>query len=135
MISPTSTFNESTKIQTRRFEINQHVYERQVLRMKRQRNSIKREVTPPTIPPKILKLPYELIFQSGEKNKSKKFKSSQNYMQRVNVIIHNVVHGDDDKVSTYENKIDVPIDSNNQTEIIYSVIVDGKPVLASTAVS
>ena len=47
-------------------------------------------------------------------------------------MIHNLVHGDDDKDSVDTNKIDVSVDKN-QTEIIYSVIVGGKPVLASTA--
>lgn len=131
LISPTKTFNESEKIRTRRFEINRHVYERQVLRMKRQRNPVKRE-SPPTPPPKSLKLPYEIIFKAGDQNKSKKLKSHQNFMQKVQVMIH-AVHGDEDRDSIDTNKIDVPFDKNNQTEIIYSVIVGGKPVLASTA--
>lgn len=53
-------------------------------------------------------------------------------MQKVTVMIHNLLHGDEDKDIIDTNKIDVPIDKN-QTEIIYSVIVGGKPVLASTA--
>lgn len=52
-------------------------------------------------------------------------------MQKVTVMIHNLAHGDEESIDT--NKIDVPFDKNNQTEIVYSVIVGGKPVLASTA--
>lgn len=131
LLSPTSTFNGSEKIRTRRFEINRHVYERQVLRMKRQRNAVKREA--PLTPPKTLKLPYEIVFQNTDKIKSKKLKSNQNFMQKVSVVIHNVVHGDEDKDVIDTNKIDVPTDRSNLTEIIYSVIVNGKPILASTA--
>lgn len=132
VIQPTQTFNGSEKIRTRRFEINRNVYEHQVLRMKRQRNTVKRE-SPPTPPPKTLRLPYEILYRSEDKNKSRmlKTKSNQNFMQKVIVTIHNLEHGDDDVIDT--NKIDVPIDKSNQTEIIYSVIVGGKPVLASTA--
>lgn len=130
-ISPTSTLNGSEKIRTRRFEINQHVYERQVLRMKRQRNAVKREA-PPTPPVKTLKLPYEILFQNADKVKNKKLKANQNFMQKIHVVIHKLVHEDEDKDMIDANKIDVPID-RNQTEIIYSVIVGGKPVLASTA--
>lgn len=136
VIMPTATFNGSEKIQTRRFEINRNVYERQVLRMKRQRNTVKHEsppTPPPTPPPKSLRLPYEILFRSEDRNKSRKLKtkSNQNFMQKVIVTIHNLSHGDDEVIDT--NKIDVPFDKSNQTEIIYSVIVGGKPVLASTA--
>lgn len=129
MISPTKTINGSEKIRTRRFEINRNVYERQVLRMKRHKNTVKRE-SPPTPPPRSLKLPYEIVFKSDDKNKSKRLKSHQNFMQKVTVMIHNLI-GDEDIIDS--NKIDIPIDKNNQTEIIYSVIVGGKPILASTA--
>lgn len=126
-ISPAKTFNGSEEIRTKRFAINRHVYERQMLRMRKQRVRPKRE-NPPTPPPQILKLPYE-VFQGFEKNK--KLKSNQNFMQKVSVMIHNLAHGDDEIIDS--NKIDVSVDKNNQTEIIYSVIVGGKPVLASTA--
>lgn len=132
VISPTRTFNDSDKIRTRRFEINRHVYERQVLRMKRQRNTVKRE-SPPTQPVKILRLPYEFFSSNGDKNKSIKLKSNRSFMQKVSVVIHNLALGDDEKDIIDSNKIDVPVDKTNQTEIIYSVIVGGKPVLASTA--
>lgn len=128
VISPTRTFNASEEIRTRRFEINRHVYERQVMRMKRQRNTVKRES--PSSPS--AKAPYEIVFQNGDANKSKKLKSNQNFMPRVSVMIHNL-QGDDDKDIIDTNKIDVPTDKSNQTEIIYSVCVGGKPVLASTA--
>lgn len=132
VIMPTATHNGSEKIRTRRFEINRNVYERQVLRMKRQRNTVKRE-SPPTPPPKSLRLPYEILYRNDAKNQNRmlKTKSNQNFMQKVVVTIHNLSHGDDEVIDT--NKIDVPFDKNNQTEIIYSVIVGGKPVLASTA--
>lgn len=132
LISPTKTFNVSEKVRTRRFEINRHVYERQVLRMKRQRNVVKREAPLPPLG-KTMKLPYEIVFQSADKNKNIKLKSNQSFRQKVSVIIHNVVHGEEDKDAIDTNKIDVPTDRSNQTEIIYSVIVGGKPVLASTA--
>lgn len=128
VISPTRTFNASEEIRTRRFEINRHVYERQVLRMKRQRNTVKRDSPSPTSK----KAPYEIVFQNGDTNKSKKLKSNQSFMQRVSVMIHHL-QGDDDKDIIDTNKIDVPSDKSNQTEIIYSVCVGGKPVLASTA--
>lgn len=131
VITPTRTFNDSEQIRTRRFEINRHVYERQVLRMKRQRNTVKRE-SPPTPPVKTLKLPFEFLTQS-DGNKSKKLTSNQHFMQKVSVVIHNLALGDDDKDIFDSNKIDVPMDKTNQTEIIYSVIVGGRPVLASTA--
>lgn len=128
VISPTKTFNASEAIRTRRFEINRHVYERQVLRMKRQRNTVKRESSASPSG----KAPYEIVFQNGETNKSKKLKANQNSMQRVSVMIHNL-QGEDEKDLIDANKIDVPTDKTNQTEIIYSVCVGGKPVLASTA--
>lgn len=98
------------------------------MRMKRQRNTVKRES--PSSPS--AKAPYEIVFQNGDANKSKKLKSNQNFMPRVSVMIHNL-QGDDDKDIIDTNKIDVPNDKSNQTEIIYSVCVGGKPVLASTA--
>ena len=125
-ISPTKTFNDSEIIRTRRFTINRYVYERQVLRMKRQR--IKREA-PPAEPPHYKKLPFEINFQ--DRARERKLKSNQNFMRKVTVMIHNLAHGEVDSIDI--NKIDVPFDKNNQTEIIYSVIVGGKPVLASTA--
>lgn len=94
--------------------------------MKRQR--VKRE-SPPTEPPQIQRLPYETSFQ--DRNKNKKLKTHQNFMQKVTVMIHNLDQGDEESIDT--NKIDVSFDKNNQTEIVYSVIVGGKPVLASTA--
>jgi hypothetical protein len=94
--------------------------------MKRQR--VKRDL-PPTEPPQYQKLPFEINFQ--DRNKNKKIKSNQNFMQKVTVMIHNLVHGDEESIDS--NKIDVNFDKNNQTEIVYSVIVGGKPVLASTA--
>ena len=113
IIAPTSTFNLSEKVRTRRFEINKYVYERQVLRMKRQGN--------------------DALHQGADISKSIKLKTSKNFMQKINVIIHNVVHGDEDKDFTDINKLNLPSDRSNLTEIIYSVIVGGKPVLASTA--
>lgn len=129
-ISPTKTLNASEEIRTRRFEINKHVYERQVIRMKRQRVPVKREA-PPSKPPITLKLPspYEIIYKSDDKSKNKKLKSNQNFMQKVSVMIHRVAHDEEEGSDT--NKLDNNL--TNQTEIIYSVIVGGKPVLATTA--
>lgn len=123
-ISPTRTFNESVKIRTRRFEINRNVYERQVLKMKRQMNKVKREV---------LQIPQpktEISFKPDERNKNMKGKN-QNFMQKVSVTIHDLMN--EDRNSFDSNRIDVLMDKKNQTEIVYSVIVNGKPVLASTA--
>lgn len=127
VIKPTRTFNGTEKIHTRRFEINRNVYERQVLRMKRQRNTVKTDPSPPTPPFKTIKFP----FPNDEKNKSRKLKSHQNFMQKVTVMIHNLLHGDGEVIDA--DKIEVAMDRSNHTEIIYSVIVGGKPVLASTA--
>lgn len=132
IISPTKTLNASEEIRTQRFEINKHVYERQILRMKRQRVPAKRELTPPpTRPPITLKLPapYEIIYKSDDKSKSKKLKSNQNFMQKVSVLIHKLASDEDEGSET--NKVDTSL--GNQTEIIYSVIVGGKPILATTA--
>lgn len=131
-IFPTKTLNASEEVKTRRFEINKHVYERQKLRMKSQRVFVKRESPAP--PPIQLKLPapYKLIFRTDDK--SQKLKSN-NFMQKVSVMIHNLVHEDDD-VASDTNRLDPSIENSNlinQTEIIYSVIVGGKPVLATTA--
>lgn len=52
-------------------------------------------------------------------------------MQKVTVMIHNLLHGDGEVIDA--DKIEVAMDRSNHTEIIYSVIVGGKPVLASTA--
>lgn len=131
-IQPTKTFNSSEEIRTRRFEINKHVYERQVLRMKRHRVPVKRESPSlPSKPPITLKLPapYEIIYKTNEKSKSKKLKSNQNFMQKVSVMIHKLDHDDEEGSDT--NRIET--DLTNHTEIIYSVIVGGKPILATTA--
>lgn len=127
-ISPTKVYDGTEEVRTKRFAINRHVYERQILRMRKQRVRPKRE-TAPTNPPRHLKLPFESFhgFERGEK----KFIKNQNLLQKVQVLIHNLSQDDDDPVDS--NKIDVSIDKSNQTEIIYSVIVNGKPVLASTA--
>lgn len=130
MISPTKAFQKYELIRTRRFVINRNVYERQVL-MQQKRNHIKRELRE-SHPPKLMETPYEIMFKTDEKAKSSKLKN-HNFMQKVSVTIHNLVHGDEDKNEIDENKINVPVDISNQTEIIYSVIVNGKPVLASTA--
>lgn len=128
-ISPTKTLNASEEIQTRRFEINKHVYERQVLRMKRHRVPVKREA--PSKPPINLKLPapYEIIYMTDDKSKNKKLKSNQNFMQKVSVMIHKLDHDEEEGSDT--NRIET--DLTNHTEIIYSVIVGGKPILATTA--
>ena len=132
LISPTKTVNESQIVRKKKFEINRFVYERQVLRMKRQKVSVTKRDSP-TPPPITQRLPYEILFNDSNRNKTRKFqKSGNNLLQKVQVMIHNLVHGDDDKDSVDTNKIDVSVDKN-QTEIIYSVIVGGKPVLASTA--
>lgn len=131
-ISPTKTLNASEEIRTRRFDINKQVYERQVLRMKRHRVPAKRESpSPPSRPVITLKLPkpYEVIFNTDDKSKSKKLKSNQNFMQKVSVMIHKLDHDEEEGSDT--NRIDT--DLTNHTEIIYSVIVGGKPILATTA--
>jgi hypothetical protein len=127
-ISPTKTLNASEEIRTRPFQINKHVYERQTLRMKRHRVPVKRES--PSKPPITLKLPapYEIVYKTNDKSKSKKLKSNQNFMQKVSVMIHK--HRDDEEGSD-TNRIET--DLTNHTEIIYSVIVGGKPILATTA--
>lgn len=135
VITPTRTFNSSEMITTRRFEINRQVYERQVIRMKRQRITVKRE-SPPDEPSKTQRLPYDFISKSDGNKKSRKLKSNQNFMQKVSVMIHNVLHGDDEKDSLAggdTNRLDVDKLMANQSEIIYSVIVGNKPVLAITA--
>lgn len=101
--------------------------------MKRQRTPSKPEAQP-TSPPITLNLPYDVIYQTTEK--SKKLQTaprSRNFLQKVSVVILNATHGEDDKESFDSNRIDLAKDKINQTEIIYTVIVDGKPVLASTA--
>lgn len=129
---PSKTFNESELVRTRRFSINSHVYERQVLKMKKQKNHVQKRNSL-TLPPITQKLPYEIIFNDSRKHRGKKFhKTNQNVMQKVRVTIHDLVNGDQDDRHIDTNKIDVPIEKN-QTEIIYSVIIGGKPVLASTA--
>lgn len=101
--------------------------------MKRQRNQVKQEPQP-TSPPITLKLPYDVIYQTTEKSKKlKTLPRSRNYLQKVSVVIHNATHGEEDRESVDSNKLDPTRDKSNQTEIIYSVIVDGKPVLAYTA--
>ncbi|KAL7030859.1 hypothetical protein ACKWTF_006810 [Chironomus riparius] len=130
-ISPTKTLvNGSEPIRTQSFKINKYVYERQMLRMKRQHVSAKRDL--PTSPPIHLKVPppYEIIYRNDDKSKSKKLKAGNNFMRDVSVRIHNITHGDDDSVPS--NKIDLS-HMSNQTELIYSVTVRGKPVLAITA--
>lgn len=132
-ISPTKTLNATEEIRTRRFEINKHVYERQVLRMKRQRVPSKREALPPSPPHSTLKLPknFEIVYKSDDKSKSKKLKAHQNsLMQKVSVMIHKVARDDEDEGND-TNKLETNL--TNQTEIIYSVIVGGKPILATTA--
>lgn len=118
-ISPTKTFNSSNEIRTRRFEINKNVYERQILQMKRHRVPVKRET--PSKPPITLKLPapYEIIYKTDDKSKSKKLKSNQNFMQKVSVMILNTTS--------------IETDLTNHTEIIYSVSVGKKPIPAKTA--
>lgn len=130
-ISPTKTLvNGSEPIRTQSFKINKYVYERQILRMKRQHVPAKRDQ--PTSPPIHLKVPppYEIIYRNEDKSKSKKLKAGNNFMRDVSVRIHNITHGDDDGVPS--NKIDLS-HMSNQTELIYSVTVRGKPVLAITA--
>jgi hypothetical protein len=130
-ISPTRTFRGQEKIRTERFSINRHVYERQVLRMKRQRNEVKPETT---TTPKGFKS-FLGVANKSPRNRNKTLEPSRNFLQKVSVMIHNVVHGDEEKDSIDSNKIDLAKDrdKNNQTEIVYSVIFDGKPILARTA--
>lgn len=134
-IAPTKTLiNGSEEIKTQTFKINKYVYERQILRMKRQHVPAKREMVSSQTPPPIqlkLPVPYEIIYRNDDKSKSKKLKAGNNFMREVSVMIHNVTHGDDE-VSGDTNKTD-PLSMSNQTEIIYSVTVRGKPVLAITA--
>lgn len=71
-------------------------------------------------------------------DQKKKFTATdeKNLLRRVNIRIHKLAHGDDVEAATDENKIDLTLPSdekNNSTEIIYSVIVNGKAVLAKTA--
>lgn len=126
----TKPFNNSELIRTRKFAINKHVYERQVLKMKKQKNHIQKRDSL-TLSPITQKLPYEFIFNDSRKHRGKKF---QNVMLKVK--IHDLLRGEKDDARTDTNndtnKIDVPHEKN-QTEIIYSVIIGGKPVLASTA--
>lgn len=129
LIEPTRTYNETGRIRTTRFAINRNVYERQVLKMKRQRNQVKREALQ-TPQPATFKNSYDIDFKPDERNKRNQLRN-QNFMQKVKVTIHNLLQ--EDKNILDSNKIDVPKDKNNQTEIVYSVIVDGRPVLASTA--
>lgn len=59
----------------------------------------------------------------------------KNLLRHVNIRIHKLAHGDSE-VTNDENKIDLILpsaDKNSSTEIIYSVIVNGKGVLARTA--
>lgn len=131
-ISPTKTQNAPEEIRTRRFEINKHVYERQVLRMKKHRVPVKRESPlPPPKPPINLKLPapYEIIYLTDDKSKSKKLKSNRSFMEKVRVMIHKL--DQDEEEGSETNRIDT--DLTNHTEIIYSVVVGGKPILAQTA--
>jgi hypothetical protein len=85
-------------------------------------------------PPINLKLPqpYEIIYRSDDKSKNKKLKANKNLLQEVNVIIHDALHLEDERGGHDSNRLDSSID-RNQTEIIYSVIVGGKPILATTA--
>lgn len=125
--------------------INRHVYEREKILMKRQRKRIfKRESTSANDYGKTQKLPVEILFQNDRNTSRKIFdriSSQQRSMQIVSVMIHSVSTGDEDKDNDVlaggeSNKLDSHTDKmnlSNQTEIVYSVIVGGKPVLAVTA--
>lgn len=146
VISPTKTLNGSEQIRTRNIVINRHVYEREKILLKRQRKRVfKRESTNDANDfGKTQKLPVEILFQHDQNTSRKIFdriSTQQRSMQIVSVIIHCVSTGDDDKendilVGGESNKLDSNTDKinpANQTEIVYSVIVGGKPVLAVTA--
>lgn len=129
-ILSTRAFNDSEVIRTRKFAINKHVYERQVLKMRQQKNHVQKRDSL-TLTPITQKQSYEITFN----DRVKKIKKAGQTVS-LKVRIHDLLRGDQDETrnnsNTDTNKIDVPIEKN-QTEIIYSVIIGGKPVLASTA--
>lgn len=119
-------------IRTKPFHINQHVYERQILRMRRQK------VAPPAA--KVQQQPTHPGTYStfDQRRRITATEDSKNLLRRVNIRIHKLAHGDETGTTgeVDENKIDLTLPSDeksNSTEIIYSVIVNGKAVLAKTA--
>lgn len=100
--------------------------------MKKQKNHVQKRDSL-TLSPITQKLPYEIIFNDSSKQRGKKLHKTS---QMLKIRIHDLLRGDQDdsrnNSNNDSNKIDVP-NEKNQTEIIYSVIIGGKPVLASTA--
>lgn len=98
--------------------------------MRQQKNHVQKRDSL-TLTPITQKQSYEITFN----DRVKKIKKAGQTVS-LKVRIHDLLRGDQDDTrnnsNTDTNKIDVPIEKN-QTEIIYSVIIGGKPVLASTA--
>lgn len=148
-ISPTKTVkNSSNEIRTQNIVINRNVYEHEKILMRKQRRhrrDIKTDIDNPVSPAMEAKRKkqYEVIFENSERNSSRKIfdkiRQQQKSIQRVSILIHNLTVLSDGE----EKDSIVPIEVNslgdekhnftNQTEILYSVYVGGKPVLASTA--
>ncbi|XP_037956892.1 uncharacterized protein LOC119686390 [Teleopsis dalmanni] len=101
-------------------------------------------------------LPWELIQQNGKSEKSEKSKAAAILNpfspthsphpvfrnDHVRIVIHNISQITEDDVqsgnfgNTYDDDVNSKLDERpiaNQTELIYSVFVNGRPVLASTA--
>jgi hypothetical protein len=119
-----STISADDVIKTKPFEINRFVYERQVLRMKRQK-----------VPVKLQLPPHPGSYKTFDQKKNLTDTKDKNLLRNVKIRIHKLAHGDVESTDD-ENKIDLVLpatDKNNTTEIIYSVIVNGKAVLATTA--
>lgn len=86
------------------------------------------------LPEKVQMPPRPGSYQTFDQRK-KLSARDKNLLRQVSVRIHKLSHGDSESTSD-ENKIDLTLpasEKNNSTEIIYSVIVDGKAVLATTA--
>lgn len=154
-ISPTKTLHNSTdqQIKTKNIFINRNVYEYETVYLKRHKKQRQKRDAGHGVfsedqnQVKTEKLPkqkeHEILFQTSNKNTTRKFFEKirqQNNVQRVSVLIHNltVLSGQE-----FDEERDFPsIDNHlneekhnftNQTEILYSVYMSGKPVLAVTA--
>lgn len=154
-ISPTKTLQNSTdhqQIKTKNIFINRNVYEYETVFLKRHKKQRQKRETDGAFSEdqntvKTEKLPrqkdHEILFQTSNKNTTKKFFEKirqQNNVQRVSVLIHNltVLNGqeneEDHELPTLDNHLNEEKHNyTNQTEILYSVYMSGKPVLAVTA--
>ncbi len=125
LIDPTKPLNLSS-IRTRNIFMNRNVYES----INRQRKRIhKRSATPA----KFSNKDFEIVFKNDKSNNSEKYR--QNPIQKVSVVIHNITAlTGEDREALLENKLDEDARNiTNQTEILYSVLVNSKPILATIA--